>query len=446
MNFKAEFLKKLSLSLALVVIVILALLLIFRIDKTYIYAFLVVVLVSSFLARNFKLNDLSNGLTLGLFVSGIVYFINFSIAYFSVINEWDFVCFYFYGKIGASGGNFYDTSHTLQLFYNLQLASYTDSSFTEEIAKVGFIYPPPTMLLFITLGYFDIGTSLIIWKTLILISSILALFLALNYFNIGFKNPRLLFLLASIFLVYSETRATIGVSQTNFILIILIIFMLVNLNNWKLGLYLAIAVIVKPIVLIWAVYLLITKKIKALAAFVISGIIICAFVISVFGFNQFSQYLTASPANKLPSSAFTEIVNQSLSSVLIRNFAINDFKSANVRYATIILSALIFLLGIFSSLKLEKQAPALAFLLFIPLSLIIYPGALTHYSVMLLPIYFYFLVNSQRAIFLAIVVGGFLILSHYSSFTINILTFILIASSMGNTIFGLKNPESDLAR
>jgi hypothetical protein len=69
-----------------------------------------------------------------------------------------------YGKVAASGANFYLPENYQQIYQSLP---FPDSFYPElalEVLNVGFPYPPPTMFYFAPLALLPYKTGLICWS------------------------------------------------------------------------------------------------------------------------------------------------------------------------------------------------------------------------------------------------------------------------------------------
>ncbi len=78
------------------------------------------------------------------------------------VREWDFLCFWLWGRAGARGANFYDPAASAWMAEGLELSP----EFQRQIVDVGFWYPPPTMLLFAPFGALPVRAALLLWYAL----------------------------------------------------------------------------------------------------------------------------------------------------------------------------------------------------------------------------------------------------------------------------------------
>ena len=77
--------------------------------------------------------------------------------------EWDYLTFFIDGHIAKNGLNFYQTESYKIVINNLDIPLIPSKLFNEAVINVGFNYPPPTMFIFLPLGFFNFNTSHMLW-------------------------------------------------------------------------------------------------------------------------------------------------------------------------------------------------------------------------------------------------------------------------------------------
>jgi len=133
--------------------------------------------------------------------------------------EWDFLCFYMQGLLGAYKLNFYDPHSFQTLLSRIQFNHTFSDSFKAEILHVGLLSPPVTMLFFAPLTSFDYETSKAIFSVLIFVFIILDVVIANRLF---FKKERTIDSLLFTFIILAllpGTFETVFYNQTNFFLL-----------------------------------------------------------------------------------------------------------------------------------------------------------------------------------------------------------------------------------
>lgn len=387
--------------------------------------------------RNKYIKQISS-FVLGLLIVLSGNLISHLIASFQTIPVWDFMCFYMFGKAGLSGSNFYDPALFSNIFTALNLKIDGNAGFIAEIVNVGFWYPPPSMFLFLFLGLFKIGTSYIIWQSILFLFLIIDLVLLFKYYrlelNDGNKNIYI-FSLAGVILLFPGFISSFEISQTVFIFLFFLLLLINNLNNWKAGLFLALLIIIKPLAAVFALYFVIFKKWKIFTSFLLTGSIIIGISILFFGFDSFLIFFKSPPTNRIPPEVFYEGTNQSLNAVLLRLqlkfFGYVDFKT--IKIVAYSLSLFISLITIYCSFLISKSDSKLAFMIFLPMALLVYPNTLVSYTIIVLPIILYFfnknyLENWALNVFAIFFLFG---IGYFSFFLLNLILWaIFIALSM----------------
>jgi len=190
-------------------------------------------------------------------------------------------------------------------------------------------------------------------------------------------------------------------------------------------------VIIKPLAILFALHLFIIKNWKGLLSFVLVGLALSGISMIFFGLDTFFAFFKSPPTGRIPIEVFYENSNQSLHAVILRLqfriFGIVNFKTANV--ITYILSSIILIISIFSSL-VSKKNRSVAFLVFIPMTLLIYPNTLGSYLIITMPsvLFFYhyrfFKKDAMNLILLFALFG----IASLSFFFLNLVLWILYLS------------------
>lgn len=352
-----------------------------------------------------------------LFVFALFFFISPIIERIQTPVIWDYTAFYLYGKIASEGQNFYlpENFHNAFNAAHLPFTHYQD--FVEEVLNVGFPYPSPTILYFMPLGYIPYNSGLMYWTIFILIFAIGSIYLIYSMF---FKADKLngLMLVIILFCISTHVRSTILCTQTNFILLFLLLLMRKYYDHKIAGIFLALAFFTKPYMLIFGLFFLFTGRWKAIAYFITSSLLIVASTILIIGKETFFSYFSSNATLRLPNWAFSQPVNQSLHGVLLRANLITIEKP----FAYLIISALLLtlLVGYLVFLIKQKKYDYIWVVLLLA-GLISYPGTLSHYAVLLFFIIFqFFNTNKPLGINMNLnipVIGLFYLLSTVSVFS-----------------------------
>jgi hypothetical protein len=346
---------------------------------------------------------------------------------------WDFTAFYLYGKVASLGYNFY-LPENFQIVYSSLELPFSDSELTdfiESVVGVGFPYPPPTIFYVLPLGFLSYESALVVWTIFVLIFLIGCIYLVYDYF---FKKDKLngLVLVSILFLIFPSVKFNIACAQTNFILLFYLLLMKKYADHKISGLILALAFFTKPFMLIFGLFFFLTKNWKAIASFVVSVLIISGISILVVGAETFVSYFIDNPAQRLPVWQFSEDVNQSLNAVLLRA---NLISLERPHVYLIISAALLTVTYFFSVYLIKRKLGEIVWSLLLLMGLLIYPGTLSYYAVLLLFISFQLFKKEQSLgmdAYLVIPIIGFLYyLNSISVFaSICFLLFIVILKSL----------------
>jgi hypothetical protein len=393
------------------------------------FSTLLILLFSSlYLARKQKFDHFVFGILGGIVSILILYHIRQFFPTFFTLYEWDFLGFYIYGKAGADGLAFYDPSSFTNILSIINVPFKVSQEFYDQIILVGCGYPPTSMILFAPLGLLSLKTALIVWRILILSFLVIDIFLLFKFFNTHENKWIHLLFVVSLVLIMQSTDMTLFLCQTNFFLLFFILLSYRNIGNWKSGMFLALAVIIKPIAAVLSLYFLINRKWKPLSAFIITGIILILATIALFGINNFITFFTSPPTLRMSNDLYADTLDQSLFAILYRLSLENgiEFLSVIIHKTYLTATLLLTSLTCIASHKLAKNNNHLAFLIFIPLSLLIYPLFWLHYAVILLPVFFEILSykNTTNLLFILICIFA-LAFSGFAVALIILCTFII---------------------
>lgn len=318
-----------------------------------------------------KIGDLSRISLISIFAASV-----FAIIAFSYINygprDFDFTCFYLYGNVAAKGMNFYNPSDYHTILSTLNIPHQLKATFIREVIDVGCPYPPPSLLLFSILGFFSYDNALIIWTIITNLFLLGSIFLISNLFfnRKGFESVMIATILVFTF------RSTVGVIYYNQISFILLFFLLLFYKYedkpWS-GLFLAVAIFIKPFAAILFFYLIVKRQNKAILFFILSCLIICSITAIAFGIDPFIEYFLNNPTLREPEGLFTEPSNQSFLSELYRAMPDNKPFAKIIYY--IASGVLVSLFGAIIYQNKDRQNMFGIFLVaFLAVALIIYPA------------------------------------------------------------------------
>jgi hypothetical protein len=294
--------------------------------------------------------------------------------------EWDFGALWLDGRVGAFGLNFYDPQSYRQIADTLSFSQ----DFRQEIVEVGFRYPPMTMLLLAPFGWLDMHNSIVIWMTVQVIALIADIFLIRKLF---FERDGLAGLAwsAALVLLLGATFTTIGYAQTNFIVLLMLLLFWCDHESPHGGAWLALGICVKPILACVLLYPLLRRQWRVIGSAMAALAFVCLLAVLLFGATTFASYLTVNPTmGKTPSFVYSEPVNQSLLATVLRTTGGTGATSPVKEPVFIALAAALTAVTSLLVYRLRAGDPAWALAAMVPLALLLYPGTLEHYSLLLI--------------------------------------------------------------
>ena len=133
--------------------------------------------------------------------------------------------------------------------------------FKEEILSVGMLYPPQTILLFAPIGLLGYKMALLSWTLFVLAFVPACIYLIHQQF---FKADKLngFFLIISLFFLLSPVRSTVVFSQTNFILLFLLLLIHKHQDKNWVGILLTLAFFTKPYMAIFGLYFWVSSSFR----------------------------------------------------------------------------------------------------------------------------------------------------------------------------------------
>jgi hypothetical protein len=365
----------------------------------------------------------------------ITFFIFFSSAYIRFLNPqvWDFTAFYLYGKVAASGYNYYSPENFLTVFNSIDIPFHSSElgGFIATVVNVGFPYPPPTILYFMPLGFLSFKTALGVWTIFNLIIVFGCLFLIYDLFLKEYKLNGI-FLTSILFFILGPSLSTVSFSQTNFILLFLLLLMKKYSEKNVSGLFLALAFFTKPYMAIFGLFFLLQMNWKTILYCIISTIVIIALTLIIVGKEPFISFFVDNPTNRIPMRMYYEGINQSLHSVLLRSNIISLNTPLIYLY---IVAGFFFCTVLYIFYLMKRKFYDHIWVLLLLIGLLLYPGTLNYYGTLLLFIIFQFFDEKKQLGFekyLSIpIIGIFYFLSTISLFaTIWFLLVVIILKAV----------------
>ena len=295
---------------------------------------------------------------------------------------WDFHVFWTYGRVAVARQDFYDPRHiiTCSMRRHTPLTfcarcSTSDSSIRRH--PFGCLRPS---------GGSAFGPQPSVWMTL-QVACLLASIVALWRLFLPRTGAAGLALAAALMLMLGATTYTVYKTQTNFLLLLLLLMFWRSRDTVSGGVWLAAGTLVKPVVGVLALYPLVRRRWRSLAACVAAGAVACGVTAVVFGWPTVRSYFVANPAGRMPRWTFVELTNQSLLAAVLRTLPSHAAAAHLARDPVyLLLTAVVIGVTAWCAARLpgDEGHDELALATLVPTALLVYPGTLTHYSVILL--------------------------------------------------------------
>jgi len=293
--------------------------------------------------------------------------------------EWDFECFWLWGRMAVLGVDFYDPSRALAPGVPVD----PSDEFSRLILHGGFWYPPPTMLLFAPLGLLSLRSAMMTWYV---VQAGFACGSTWLLWRMFLREERAVGLLvaAALLVALPPARSTAWFTQTNFMLLFFFLLLVRDRDKPRAGIFLALGAIVKPYFLLLLGYFLVKRAWKTVA--VTGAALLAALLLSgaLFGLEPLTTFVASNPTSRVPGYVYGEPINQSLIGMLVR-------RDTGVLQGTLLGQPLYLgiaaLLASISAWMLRgadaiKRDHGLG--LFLMLALLLYPATLAHYSVVII--------------------------------------------------------------
>jgi hypothetical protein len=293
--------------------------------------------------------------------------------------EWDFLCFWIWGRMGLTGVDFYDPAS------GVPFAAGRSAEFVSAILDVGFWYPPQSMLLFAPLGLSSPRAAL--WGWFAFLGACVGASSYLTWRFIAADTGRLGLVAVTAFLfALPGTKQTFICAQTHPLGLLLSLLVVGHQNRLRAGAFAALALIVKPYLVLWVGFLALRRRWRALQVSAITFGLIALVTSLWFGPSHFGTYLLENPMQRAPLTVFSEGVNQSLYATILRSTSTEHLaRDPLLRGAGALGALLVLLPALKAAWRTRDRDPLFAGLLLLSSILVVYPFTLAHYSMMMAP-------------------------------------------------------------
>jgi hypothetical protein len=293
----------------------------------------------------------------------------------------DFHLYWVYGQVSARLLNPYEQSYLLQAVEPLNPPEIL-------LNELYFFYLPPSIFLFIPLGWFGLHSAALLWYIFLIVVLIGIVFLLWNIF-IEPRDFTGLFLVAVLLVMLEGALLTLDVAQINFLVLLTFLLFWRRHETFTGGAWLGVGSILKPILVIVFIYPVLRRHWRALVGAAAAFLVLSILTIAVFGPNMFFGYFFTNPiAQSTPDYLYTEDTNQSLLATTLRLTGY-DFSGPSMYLQPVFFIAAALITGITFLLvyRRKNEQPYFsdwALALTLAYALLIFPSTHQHYSVHLI--------------------------------------------------------------
>lgn len=291
--------------------------------------------------------------------------------------DWDFLCFWTYGRALAQGQSPYDVAVLREI-----AAPHTQSA---EFLKLNYCcYPPVCLPLFWGFGYLSFPAALVAWQ-IVQVSALVGCIELLRRFWDESRNWLGLLVTLAVVLSWHATLSTLFYAQTTFLLLGAILLSMLGQSPARRGIWLGLAILVKPIAAILAIDFVIRRQWRALLAILAPlGLALGLFLLAQ-GWPGLMYYKDRNPiAGDVAFIYYSEAANQSLLGVLLRWFDSPPLARPIFFPPFVLLGGLLTAVTLTALVRLPHRLVSLGTGYLVTLALLVYPGSLMHYPVLLL--------------------------------------------------------------
>jgi hypothetical protein len=302
---------------------------------------------------------------------------------FTIPREWDFLAFYFFGKVAAAGLPLYDPAsfHSIAQDLGVQVSPW----FATEVLDVGFPYPPPTVFLFMPLAALDLAPARDAWYGFVALT-IVGAGLAAGFLLARSRRWEAAALGVSLTLALPPTLINQDNGQTVGLLVILACLTLATIGRTAGGVFAGLGVIVKPLFLIPAAAIIAARNWRGVAATALVGVAAVVLTGAVLGLDELVGYARQEHVDRLPAVLYSHPTNQSLLATLMRATHSTGMPadSPGVMPAYLTLVAIILGVTFLVAWRAGRTDPGASYGVFLPAAMMVYPSTMWSYGMLLI--------------------------------------------------------------
>jgi hypothetical protein len=295
-------------------------------------------------------------------------------ANFLTLRDWDFLCFWTYGRALALGESPYDVQTLREIAAPLGPSS--------EFLRLNVcLYPPIFLPVCWPFGYLPFTASMVVWFA-IQISALAASIVVLRSLWDAERTWLGLAVTLAIFFSWHATQLTLLYGQTNFLFLLAILGAVLPKSPVLRGYSLGIAIVVKPIAAILLIDVLLRREWRTLLAVLVPPVIAFGAFLLIQGWPGLMRFVERDPKD-IDFAYYDSFFNQSLLGVLLRWFDSAPLANPIFFPPYVVLSGILTIATVVVLARLPRDWSALRMSYALILALMVYPGTQMYYSVWL---------------------------------------------------------------
>jgi hypothetical protein len=294
---------------------------------------------------------------------------------FIALRDWDFICFWTYGRAMALGQSPYD----VQVLREIAAPLGPSAEFLEINVC---LYPPICLPPYWPFGFLPFTASMAVWFGVQIAALVGSVALLRRIWDSGRTWLGLAVMLA-VFFSWHSTALTLLYGQTNF-LFLLAILGLVMLPSaiWR-GIALGLAIVVKPIAAILLIDVALRRKWGTFASAFVPPVLALGAFLLLQGWPGFVRYLERDPKD-IVFAYYDGPFNQSLLAVLLRWYESPPLAKPVFFPPFVILAGILTAATLAVLFRMRKDLAPLGVGYVLVLALMVYPGTQMYYTLWLL--------------------------------------------------------------
>lgn len=294
--------------------------------------------------------------------------------------KWDLGIFWMWGRVALTSHKVYDPASNARV--GLSVAH--GAIWRQQVLAWGFIYPPPSILLFAPLGLFGTFQRAAPWWYAV---NVLALALAIvaawyNYFRI---QPLGLLATTALVLTFPATSQALR-GQPIAIALLFMLLYAADRSKLRAGVWLGLAFIIKPLAIVLFLEPLIKRRFGQMFMAIGTVASAAAGAVLLLGWKNVVPYFTNGPYRRYPPSMWTDPQNgnESLYSAVVRlvhEAVPHPFMQEPL---FLLVAGLMTAITVILCMRLAQDDDGIMVSLLITLALLLYPPSALYYNDLLL--------------------------------------------------------------